>query len=128
MRAAESHPGLHVIAVAKAQRLVAEAEERANAAELRAREATEAANAHREQAAQEAEQLVSRSRREAEQIVSAAKKQADALRNSGHADSERELQALKAEVGRLSRRRDSITAQLSALRDVVAGFGNDDES
>ena len=83
---------------AETQRLVAEAEERANAAEQRAREATEAANAHREQAAQEAEQLVSRSRREAEQIVSAAKKQADALRNSGHADSERELQALKAEV------------------------------
>ena len=54
--------------------------------------------------------------------------QADALRNSGHADSERELQALQAEVTRLTRRRDSITAQLSALRDVVAGFGNDDES
>ena len=67
-------------------------------------------------------------RREAEQIVSAAKKQAESLRNSGHADSERELQALRAEVNRLTRRRDSITAQLSALRDVVAGFGNDDES
>jgi cell division septum initiation protein DivIVA len=118
----------HDSAVAETQRLVAEAEERANAAEQRAHDATEAANAHRAQAAQEAEQLVTRSRREAEQIVSAAKKQADALRNSGHADSERELAALKAEVTRLTRRRDSITAQLSALRDVVAGFGTDDES
>ena len=93
----------HDSASAETQRLVEEAEERATAAQQRAREATEAATAHREQAAQEAEQLVSRSRREAEQIVSAAKKQADALRNSGHADSERELQVLKAEVNRLTR-------------------------
>ena len=122
--AAENHDA----ATAETQRLVTEAEERANAAETRAREATEAAHAHRQQAEDEAEQLVSRARREAEQIVSAAKKQADALRNSGHADSERELQALRVEVDRLTRRRDSITAQLTALRDVVAGFGSDDDS
>lgn len=59
-------------------------------------------------------------------MVSAAKKQAESLRNSGHADSERELSAIRAEVDRLAKRRDAITAQLAALRDVVAGFGDDE--
>ena len=60
-------------------------------------------------------------------MVSAATKQAESIRNTGHADSERELSAIRAEVDRLTKRRDSITAQLGALRDVVAGF-TDDES
>ena len=34
---------------------------------------------------------------------------------------------LKAEVDRLTKRRDAIAAQLASLRDVVAGFGEDDE-
>ena len=32
----------------------------------------------------------------------------------------------KAEVDRMTKRRDAITAQLASLRDVVAGFGDDD--
>ena len=34
--------------------------------------------------------------------------------------------AIKAEVARVSKRRDAIVAQLGALRDVVAGFGTDE--
>jgi cell division protein FtsB len=71
---------------------------------------------------------VSRARREAEQILAAAATQAEAVRSSGDAERQREVALLKAEVDRLSKRRDAITAQLASLRDVVAGFGDDDAS
>ncbi|RYE79736.1 MAG: hypothetical protein EOO74_03245 [Myxococcales bacterium] len=80
---------------------------------------------HREQVLTDSESLLSKARREAEQIVSSAKKQAESLRSSGHADSEKELAAIRSEVDRLTKRRDAITAQLGALRDVVSGFGDD---
>lgn len=116
----------HETAMKETQRLVSEAEARANAAESRASEATAAANTHREQVLNDSESLLSKARREAEQIVASAKKQAESLRSSGHADSERELAAITAEVGRLTKRRDAIAAQLGALRDVVTGFGDDE--
>ena len=43
---------------------------------------------------------------------------------SGQAEAERQLSTLNAEVDRLTKRRDSIVAQLGALRDVVAGFAD----
>ena len=90
------------------------------------RAATAQANTHRQQAQTEAEALLSRARREAEQIVASARTQADAITASGHAEAERELAALKAEVDRMTKRREAIAAQLGSLRDVVAGFGEDD--
>ena len=81
------------------------------------------ATQQRQQARQEAEALLSRSRREAEQIVGlGAEPGRRAHRISGNADAERELPRLKAEVDRMTKRRDAITAQLSSLRDVVAGL------
>ena len=47
----------------------------------------------------------------------------DAARAWGAADPD---PATRAELERLTRRRDAITAQLAQLRDVVAGFGADD--
>jgi len=106
---------------------VAEAEARANAAEDRARETTAAATELRETSAREAESLLNKARREAEQLVGSAKKEADRLRTSGHAEAEAELATIKSEVDRLSKRRDGIVAQLAALKDVVSGFGGDEE-
>ena len=34
---------------------------------------------------------------------------------------------VRAELERMTKRRDAISAQLNALRDVVAGFGEDDK-
>ena len=45
---------------------------------------------------------------------------------AGEAEAERQLATLKAEVDRYQKRRDSIVAQLGALRDVISGFGDDD--
>jgi hypothetical protein len=60
-------------------------------------------------------------------MVSAAKKDAESLRSQGHADAERELAAIKAEVDRVSKRRDGIVAQLAALKDVVSSFAQDED-
>ena len=37
-----------------------------------------------------------------------------------------QLAAVRSEVERLAKRRDAITAQIGALRDVVAGFAEDE--
>ncbi|MCX6397493.1 MAG: hypothetical protein NTV23_13490 [Propionibacteriales bacterium] len=118
----------HATATTETQRLVAEAEARANAAEDRSREAINAANSHRDQTATDADALLSKARREAEQLVRSAKKEAESLRINGHAASEQALAEIKAEVVRVSKRRDAIVAQLGALKDVVSGFGKDDDA
>ena len=116
----------HNSAMAETKKLVEEAEARATAAEQRARDAIAQANEARDAAGKESEGILSRARREAEQIVAAATTQAEAVKASGDAERQREVDLLKAEVDRLTKRRDAITAQLASLRDVVAGFGDDD--
>jgi hypothetical protein len=116
----------HSSAIAETKKLVEDAEARASAAEQRARDALGQAKEARDQSAKEAEAIVSRARREAEQILAAATTQAEAVRSSGDAERQREVALLKAEVDRLGKRRDAITAQLASLRDVVAGFGDDE--
>ena len=69
---------------------------------------------------------MSRARREAEQIVSTARTQAESLGTTAQAEAQRELASIRAEVDRIGKRRDAITAQLASLRDVVAGFTTDD--
>lgn len=117
----------HDSATAETRRLVEEAEQRANAAEERAAQITRQATDHRASSQQEAEALLNRARREAEQVVAAARSQADTVRAAGDADLERQVETLKMEVSRLTKRRDAITAQLASLRDVVSGFADDDE-
>ena len=60
--------------------------------------------------------------------MASARTQAESITSAGNAEAERQLATLKTEVDRMSKRRDAITAQLASLRDVVAGFGEDDES
>jgi hypothetical protein len=71
---------------------------------------------------------VSHARREAEQIVSSAQTQAASFVAAGQAEAERDLAVLRAEVDRYQKRRDSIVAQLGALRDVISGFGDESGS
>ena len=118
--------GEHLLRLGLRYRGVDSTPEMAAAAEQRAREATAQANAHRQQAQSEAEGLLSRARREAEQIVASATTQAESVSASGAADAERELAAVQAEVDRMTKRRDAVAAQLGALRDVVAGFSEDE--
>ena len=58
--------------------------------------------------------------------MASARTQADSITATKHAEAERELADIQAEVERVTKRRDAITAQLGALRDVVAGFGEDE--
>ena len=59
-------------------------------------------------------------------MVASAHTQADSITSTGTAQADRELAAVKSEIDRLSRRRDSIVAQLASLRDVVEGFTEDE--
>ena len=59
--------------------------------------------------------------------MASARTQAESITSTGNADAERELATIRAEVDRMAKRRDAITAQLASLRDVVAGFGEDEE-
>ena len=58
--------------------------------------------------------------------MTSARSQADSISSTGQAEAERELAATRAELDRLRRRRDAITTSSTSLRDVVAGFGDDD--
>ncbi len=107
--------------------MVEEAEARASSADQRAREITTQVTQQRQSAQQEAEAMVARARREAEQIVSAAQNQADSIRESSAAAAQKELGDIRTEVEQLTRRRDAISAQLTSLRDVVAGFSEQPE-
>jgi len=72
--------------------------------------------------------MLAHSRREAEQIVTSAQTQANSFIAAGHAETERQLAELRAEVDRYQKRRDSIVAQLGELKDVVGGFGEGPEA
>ena len=106
--------------------MVREAEERANAAELRVNEAAAQARKQREDAAAESERMLSRSRREAEQIVATARKQAEHMSSQALSELDRRTAAARTELDTVQRRRDGIVSQLAALRDLVAGFGPDE--
>ena len=60
--------------------------------------------------------------------VASARTQADAIATAGNAEQERNLAALKAEVDRMTKRREAISAQLGSLREMMAGFGDDEDS
>ncbi|MGA8246552.1 MAG: hypothetical protein WB797_06575, partial [Nocardioides sp.] len=62
------------------------------------------------------------------QIVASARTQAEAVTASGNAEQERNLAALRAEVDRMTKRREAISAQLGSLRELMAGFGGDEET
>ncbi len=58
--------------------------------------------------------------------MASARTQAESISDTGSADARRELEALRLEIDRATKRRDAIAAQLGALRDVVSGFGEDE--
>ena len=59
--------------------------------------------------------------------MASARTQAEAITASGNAEHERNLSALKAEVDRMTKRREAISAQLGSLREMMAGFGDDEQ-
>lgn len=116
----------HDTALAETNRLVTEAEDRAKAAEERAASVREKIAEQRTSVQAEADALLSRAKREAEQLVSNAKAKAEAAATSGAAEAEHKLAAVRAEVDRMTKRRDAISAQLASLSELVSGFSHDD--
>ncbi|EGD41390.1 putative cellulose-binding protein [Nocardioidaceae bacterium Broad-1] len=117
----------HDQAMAETARIVAEGETRAADAEERARIAAQHVADQRAELAKESEGIISRARRDAEAILSKARAEADHLASTATVEAEKGLAIIKAEVDRLTKRRDAIAAQLSSLTDLVSGFGKTED-
>ncbi|MFE6508940.1 hypothetical protein ACFVDI_15420 [Nocardioides sp. NPDC057767] len=117
----------HDQAMAETARIVAEGETRAADAEERARIAAQHVADQRAELAKESEGIISRARRDAEAVLSKARAEADHLASTATVEAEKGLAIIKAEVDRLTKRRDAIAAQLSSLTDLVSGFGKTED-
>jgi cell division septum initiation protein DivIVA len=117
----------HDQAMAETTRIVTEGETRAADAEERARIAAQHVADQRAELAKESEGIVARARRDAEAILSKARAEADHLASTATVEAEKGHAIIKAEVDRLTKRRDAIAAQLSSLTDLVSGFGKTED-
>ena len=117
----------HDQAMAETARIVTEGETRAADAEERARVAGQHVAEQRAELEKESEGLIARARRDAETILSKARAEADHLASTATVEAEKGHAIIKAEVDRLTKRRDAIAAQLSSLTDLVSGFGKNDD-
>ena len=117
----------HDQAMAETARIVSEGESRAADAEERARIAGQHVAEQRAELEKESEGLIARARRDAEAILSKARAEADHLASTATVEAEKGHAIIKAEVDRLTKRRDAIAAQLSSLTDLVSGFGKNDD-
>ena len=117
----------HDQAMAETTRIVTEGETRAADAEERARIAAQHVADQRAELAKESEGIIARARRDAEAILSKARAEADHLASTATVEAEKGHAIIKAEVDRLTKRRDAIAAQLSSLTDLVSGFGKTED-
>lgn len=117
----------HDQAMAETARIVTEGETRAADAEERARIAAQHVADQRAELAKESEGIIARARRDAEAILSKARAEADHLASTATVEAEKGHAIIKAEVDRLTKRRDAIAAQLSSLTDLVSGFGKTED-
>ncbi|MFD4327396.1 hypothetical protein ACFWQC_22350 [Nocardioides sp. NPDC058538] len=117
----------HDQAMAETSRIVTEGETRAADAEERARIAAQHVADQRAELAKESEGIIARARRDAEAILSKARAEADHLASTATVEAEKGHAIIKAEVDRLTKRRDAIAAQLSSLTDLVSGFGKTED-
>lgn len=118
----------HTSAMNESRRLVEEAEGRAAAADERVRIGAEQIAQHRAEAKAESDALIARAKRDAEGILAAATAQAQSIGATATLDVERAVEAHKAELARLVKRRDAIHGQLAQLSELVSGFMADEPS
>jgi vacuolar-type H+-ATPase subunit H len=127
-RLAKEATAYHTTATERTQRLVADAETRAAAAERRAAEAMETSTNQRQQAQADADGLLAQARQEAEQLLDSARTRAAQIVARAQHQAEEAHTLAEERIDHLRRRRDGILAQLAQLRDLVGSFASDDDS
>jgi cell division septum initiation protein DivIVA len=125
-RLAKEAAAYHSSATDRTQRLVADSEARAKAAERRAAEALELSTTHREQATIEVDKILAAARRDAEQLIATARAQAAQITAKATHESDETHALAEKRIDLLRRRRDGILSQLAQLRDLVGSFATDD--
>src|ERR671916_221044 len=112
----------HDAAMAATQKLVAEAEQRAKAADTRAKEIDRAAEQRRRDSDAESNDILDKAKSYADRTVTDAKSEADQLVFEAKTHAEVTKQAAEREVAELTRQRDAVTGQLTQLREMLSGL------
>jgi cell division septum initiation protein DivIVA len=112
----------HDAAVAATQKLVAEAEQRAKAADVRAKETEQAVDQRRRDSEAESNEILEKAKSFADRTVADAKSEADQLVFDAKTHAEVTKQTAEREVAELTRQRDAVTNQLTQLREMLSGL------
>lgn len=112
----------HDAAVAQTQKLVADAEQRAKTADIRAKETEARSDQRRKDSEAEANEITAKAKSFAERTVSDARSEAEQLLFEARTHAEVTKQTAEREVSDLTRQRDTVTAQLNQLREMLSGL------
>jgi cell division septum initiation protein DivIVA len=104
------------------QKLVAEAEGRARAAEDRAKEIEQRAEARRVESERHANETIEKARALADKTLNEARAEAHRLVSEARTEAELTTQAARREVEELTRQKDAVTAQLGQMLSGLAGI------
>jgi cell division septum initiation protein DivIVA len=101
---------------------VAEAEQRAKAADVRAKETEQAVDQRRRDSEAESNEILEKAKSFADRTVADAKSEADQLVFDAKTHAEVTKQTAEREVAELTRQRDAVTNQLTQLREMLSGL------
>jgi hypothetical protein len=112
----------HAAQVNATQKMVAEAEERARAAEDRAKEIEQRAESRRIEAERNANETTEKARALADKTVTEARAEAGRLLGEARTEAELTTQAARREVEDLTRQKDAVTNQLGQMLSGLSGL------
>ncbi len=112
----------HAAAVAGTNKLVAEAEGRARAAEERSKEIEQRAEARRVEAERHATDTIEKAKALADKTVNDARSEAHRVLSEARSEAEMTTGAARREVEDLTRQKNAVTAQLGQMLSGLAGI------
>lgn len=112
----------HDAAIAATQKLVTDAEQRAKNADARAKETEARADTRRKESEAEASETMAKAKSFADRTMADARSEAEQLLFEARTHAEVTKQTAEREVADLTRQRDTVTAQLNQLREMLSGL------
>ena len=112
----------HDAAVAQTQKLVSDAEQRAKAADVRFKETEARSLQRRKDSEAESNEITAKAKSFAERTIADARSEAEQHLFEARTHAEVTKQTAEREVSDLTRQRDTVTAQLNQLREMLSGL------